>query len=341
MSPFKSRPLTCLLALLVASGSCAQDSKDAAVTRAPIQSNGLEQTLDAYLAQQSAAGQFSGVVLVARNGVPVFRRAYGYADRANKRPNNVMTRFDLGSLGKLLTQSAVEQLVAEGKLSYSQTLGSVLPDFPQAMSLPATVQQLLNMTAGLNDLYGPEFAQTAKDGFRSNADYYTFLGTLPSLFPPCNTEQHCNGCFIVLGEMIERLSQEPYEQYMTENIYKPTGMVSTASLQADGIQPNVAIGYTQAVGNALENNIFLQGASGSAAGGAHSTVDDLLAYLNDSRSGRLPPIPRLLMASGASPGVNTFIQTDNTWMVIVLANLDPPAADQAGADIFNVLTTSQ
>ncbi len=301
----------------------------------------LDRTLDAYLSQQSAADQFSGVVLVARDGVPVFRRAYGFADRANRQPLSVSSRFDLGSLGKSLTRSAIEQLVSQGKLSYTQTLGSVLPDFPQVMSASASVQQLLDMTAGLNDLYGPEFAQTPKNHFRSNADYYNFLGTLPSLFPPGQQQQHCNGCFIVLGEMIERLSGEPYEQYMTEHIYQPVGMTSTANLQADGIERDVAIGYTLAAGEPLRNNIFLQGASGSAAGGVHSTVDDLLRYLNASRSGRLPLIPQRLLAAGASPGVSTIIQTDNRWIVIVLANLDPPAADQVAVTIFNELTTSQ
>jgi hypothetical protein len=63
----------------------------------------------------------------------------GFADRANKRPNNVRTRFNLGSLGTILIRAAIDQLVISGRLSPISTLGSVLPDYPNAISHPATV----------------------------------------------------------------------------------------------------------------------------------------------------------------------------------------------------------
>src|SRR5256885_16991866 len=67
-------------------------------------------------------GEFSGVVLVARNGVPQFERAYGMADREAARSTNVETSFNLGSINKFFTQIAIRQLAAAGKLNLDSTL---------------------------------------------------------------------------------------------------------------------------------------------------------------------------------------------------------------------------
>jgi D-alanyl-D-alanine carboxypeptidase len=302
---------------------------------AKMQSHELSRVLDAYLAKQAADDQFSGVVLVARNYKPIFRKAYGFADRANKRPINLQTRFNLGSLNKSFTGVAIAQLVSQGKLAYTDTLGAILPDYPQTASHSATVEQLLNMTAGLTDLFGPEFYEAPKDRFRTNADFYDFASKLPPLFPPGERMQHCNGCYIVLGEMIERITQVPYEQYVSENIFSPAHMTNTASLQADAIESNLAVGYTKRPdGSALRMNTFLHGAGGSAAGGGFSTADDLLSFLNtDAMKGKGMAI------NGSNAGVSNAIQAGREWIVIVLTNLDPPAGDRVASMIYDALTT--
>jgi CubicO group peptidase (beta-lactamase class C family) len=331
---------TPLAAESIGASSLAQQRDSSGSLKLDGRPDKLERRLDAYLSQQSREDRFSGVVLVARNGVPLFRKAYGFADRANRRPNTVTTRFNLGSLNKMFTRSAIDQLVMQGRLSHTDTLGAILPDFPEPISHPATVMQLLNMTAGLTDLHGPEFTQQPKDRFRSNADFYAFASTLPPLFPPGTRMQHCNGCYIALGAMIERITQRSYEDYMSEHVFGPAGMSHTASLQADDIERNLAIGYTKATGE-LRSNVFLHGAAGSAAGGGYSTADDLLSFLNASRNGRLPSIPPVVRATGDNLGVSTAIQTDDTWTVIVLANMDPPAAPMLAATILDGLTQSR
>ena len=89
---------------------------------------------------------------MARDGVPVFHKAYGFSDRANKIPNTVRTRFNIGSINKTFTQVAINQLVRDGKLAYSDTLGKFFPDYPQATSREATIEQLLRHTGGVAEL---------------------------------------------------------------------------------------------------------------------------------------------------------------------------------------------
>jgi CubicO group peptidase (beta-lactamase class C family) len=338
--------LTCVASASVAQQALPQHSTpterhtaDAPTLRASMAPAELDRTLHAYLAKLSSDDDFSGVVLVARRGLAVFERPYGFADRANRRPNTLQTRFNLGSINKIFTTDAIRQLIAQGRLTLSDTIAHILPSYPPSANAGATLQQLLASTAGLTDLHGPEFAATAKDHFRSNADYFDFVATLPPLFEPGARTQHCNGCFIVLGEIIEHVMQVPYEQYMTNVIFEPAGMTNTDFLQRDGLDRNVAIGYTRDPGGELRSNVYLDGASGSAAGGGYSTARDLLAYVNAARKGGMPNAVMRLV--GSAPGVSTTIQTNETWTVIVLANMDPPAADDLGARIFDALTGGQ
>ena len=84
----------------------------------------IDTRLDGYFSNLAADDVFSGVALVARNGVPVFFKAYGLADREKKIPNTIRTRFNIGSINKTFTQVAIRQLVAAGKLSLTDTLAS-------------------------------------------------------------------------------------------------------------------------------------------------------------------------------------------------------------------------
>jgi CubicO group peptidase (beta-lactamase class C family) len=298
--------------------------------------------LDAYLSKMAADDVLSGVVLVAKNGKPVFEKAYGFADRANRVPNTAATRFSLGSINISFTALAIDQLVAQGKLAYSDTLGKYFPDYPQEMSRPATIEQLLNHTAGLADFFGDEFAKTPKDRFRSNADYFRFVSSRPALFAPGTRNQYCNGCYITLGAIIERVTGVPYEQYVAENIFTAAGMRNSAFLQADGIEPNVATGYTRRAGDAqLRNSVYMRGAAGSAAGSAYSTAADLLAYSNASRAGNLLKQRggrQIGGIAGGAPGTSTVLEAEGVWTVVVLTNMDPPSGEQTGVAIMRALS---
>jgi len=258
----------------------------------------IEKRLDGYFTKLAADEVFSGVALVARNGVPVFFKAYGMADREKQIPNTIRTRFNIGSINKSFTQVAIRQLIAAGTLAPTDTLGKFFPDYPQAASRAATVEQLLTHRAGLADFFGPEFSQAPKDGFASNADYFRFVGSRPPVFSPGERNQYCNGCYIALGAIVEAVSGMPYEKYVAENIYDRAEMTSTGYPRTDRREADMAIGYTQrmsgqqAIGpsgqQALRDNTALHGVTGSAAGGGYSTALDLLTYVKAVRAGRFP-----------------------------------------------------
>jgi len=313
----------------------------------------LAEGLDAYLAPRAASGEFSGVVLVAREGVPVYEKAFGLADRAESRPNTSSTRFSIGSINKIFTKTAVAQLVSKGAMKLSDTLGALLPDYPNATSRSATVEQLLEHQAGISDFFGPAFTAAAKDQFRSNADYYRFVGSQPPAFAPGARREYCNGCYIVLGAIVEKVSGMPYEDYIAKHVYGPAGMTA-AGPTANG----AAVGYTRRGGageGPPRDNRSMHGVSGSAAGGGYATARDLLAFDQALREGKLADpaaTARLLQVgavtpgrsdgslgiAGGAPGLNGILESSREWTVVVLANLDPPAAQQLGVAIHRQLS---
>ncbi len=301
----------------------------------------LTSTLNDYLSDLAAKDVFSGNVLIAKDGKTVYSGSSGFADRANKLRNKPSTRFNVGSIDKAFTKTAIEQMVARGKLSLADTIGKLLPDYPQAESRAATVDQLLHHSAGIADVFGPDFDRISKDRFRSNADYYKFVSAAKPLFAPGARTQYCNGCYVVLGAIIERMSAMPYERYVEENIFKPTGMDSTGFLQADGINPDVAVGYTRPEhGSSMQSNVLMNGAAGCAAGGGYSSTADLFRYSEALRTNRIAGVvsSNTLSIGGGAPGINAVVQQSGPWTVVVMANLDPPSAEIIGSALARALS---
>jgi D-alanyl-D-alanine carboxypeptidase len=330
-------------AMRVRLGEGPRDAEAGAVPLPPIDGSlapaEIDRRLDGYFTALAAVDVFSGAVLVAHQGVPVFFKAYGFADRDARVPNTTDTRFNIGSINKTFTQAAVRQLVAEGRVAYTDTLGTFFPDYPQAASRAATVEQLLGHRAGIADFFGPAFSRADKAQFASNADYFRFVSTLPPVFAPGERNQYCNGCYIVLGAIVEHVAGMPYERYVGEKIFGPAGMMSTGSLRSDRPEPGVALGYTRrGADGSLQPNVGLHGVAGSAAGGGYSTARDLLAYAEAVRAGRFPGMSAGMGVAGGAPGINAVLEMRGEWVTIVLTNLDPPTGERLGVAIADALS---
>ena len=92
----------------------------------------LSRQLGAYLDRLASTDEFAGVVLVARDGTPIFEKGYGPGDRNRHTRITPGLRFNIASIGKAFTKVAIGQLVVAGKLSRADTIGKLLPDYPNA-----------------------------------------------------------------------------------------------------------------------------------------------------------------------------------------------------------------
>lgn len=262
------------------------------------------QEIEKEIGRVVAEDKFSGVVLIASDFKPVFFKAYGYASKEFASPNQLNTRFNLGSINKIFTKIAVAQLVEKGQLSLDDKLGKFLPDYPNAEAREkVTVRHLVNMTSGIGDFFGSEFRATPKDFIRHNRDFLRFFAAKPLAFEPGSREMYSNGGYVVLGEIISVVSGMDYYEYVRKNIFEPAGMKDSDWFEADAVVENVAEGYTRQVDNQekRENeekklnpamipwrkNIYSRPARGSAAGGGYATAEDLLRFARALYEGRL------------------------------------------------------
>jgi CubicO group peptidase (beta-lactamase class C family) len=241
--------------------------------------------LNTYLEQATASDAFSGAVLVARNGQPIFVQAYGMANKSNGTLNNIDTKFDLGSMNKMFTAVAIAQLAERGKLSFTDTVGKLLPDYPnKAVAEKVTVHHLLTHTSGMASYFNEKFRANLNN-MKTVADYLPLFANDPLAFEPGTKWQYSNSGFTVLGLIIEKVSGQSYYDYVKEHIFKPAGMVNTDSYERDLDVPNLAIGYTKMGDNgrpdpsaARRANTATRPTKGSPAGGGYSTVEDLLRF---------------------------------------------------------------
>jgi CubicO group peptidase (beta-lactamase class C family) len=313
----------------------------------------LATALDPYLEQRAAADEFAGVVAIARDGRTIYEKAVGLADREARVPVAAGTRFNVASIGKAFTRTAIAQLVSQGRLALTDTIATLLPDYPGEVSRAATIEQLLAHQGGIADFFGPAFAAAPKADFASNTDYYRFVSSQPPLFAPGAKREYCNGCYVVLGEIVRRVSGQRYEDYIVEHVFTPAGMKGAGFLRSDRASADVAEPYSRKLdpGGTLRNARDAHGVTGSAAGGVYATVADLLAFDAAMRAGTLldpkmtawflggePAAPGTRATgaygiAGGAPGTNALLDADLTWAVAVTGNLDPPSAVALGQAI--------
>jgi len=314
---------------------------------------------DAELSAAAARGDFSGVALLARDGRPFFEKAWGFGDREKRIANTIDTRFNLGSINKIFTQVAIGQLAAAGKLSLGDTIRKRLPSYPAAYADRVTIGQLVSMSSGMGDFFGPKYQATPKAKLRSLTDYLPLFQDEPLRFEPGTRREYSNAGYVVLGLIIEAASGEDFYAYVREHVFAPAGMRDTEWWAIDDAVPNRAVGYTRE-GGALHPNREYLPARGSSAGGGYSTAGDLLKFDAALRGGRLLPPPWTawifdrsdapnpaaglpdhggLGVAGGTPGVNAVLdmELDAGTTVIVLANLDPPAAERAARKLRGLI----
>jgi D-alanyl-D-alanine carboxypeptidase len=290
----------------------------------------------------ATAQQFSGVILVARNGTPLVERAYGMADREAGRANNLETSFNIGSINKLFTQIAIRQLADAGKLDVDSSLARAWPDYPNAdIARTVTIRQILQMRSGIQGTIFAAPAGKTRHDVVTLQDYFELFKSEPLQFEPGSKQQYSNAGYIVLGLLIERLSGENYFEYVRKHIYEPAGMTQTGSWRVDRLPGNTAVGYTQGQNAPQGRNTDLLPGKGSSAGGGYSNAHDLLRLLNALRQHKVPSAPEagMIGVAGGAPGLNAALEGDlpGGYDVIVLANLDPPAAERVARFIRTAL----
>jgi CubicO group peptidase (beta-lactamase class C family) len=265
--------------------------------------------LDGFLKKVSGADNFSGAVLLARGDKVLYEKAFGEANKDFKALNNITTKFNLGSMNKMFTAVAIAQLVEAGKLSFDDSLGKFMPDFPDKEAAEKIkIKHLLSHTSGLGNYFNRAFIEGSRARFRTVDDFLQLARDEKMQFEPGSKWQYSNTGMLVLGKIIEKVSGQSYFDYIRENIYKKAGMTDSDSYDLDNVNPNLAVGYEKDYtdgGIVFRNNIFMHVIKGGPAGGGYSTVRDLLKFANALREGRLVSKDYVKILTTPKPELNS------------------------------------
>jgi D-alanyl-D-alanine carboxypeptidase len=326
--------------------------------------------LGKQLEADTAVDRFSGAALVARNGKIIFEKAYGLADRDKKVPNQVGTQFRLGSMNKMFTATSILQLVQAGKIRLTDPFGKYLIDYANKdMASRATIQQLLTHTGGTGDIFGPEFDNHRLE-LKTLQDYVKRYENRPVAFEPGSRFEYSNYGYLLLGVVIERVTGQSYYDYVREHVFKPAGMTSTDSLPEDQAVAMRSVGYTKEAPGPWKDNKDTLPYRGTSAGGGYSTVDDLYKFATALEDHKLLDAAHTVLLTsgkvdtgrggdkygfgffdtseggmecfghgGGAPGMNGDMKicTKSGYVIAVLANMDPPAAQSAASFVANRL----
>lgn len=318
-------------------------------TREPAKSDTeLVRKTGEYVGALAAADDFSGVVLIAKNGEPLFQNAWGFADRENRIYNSIDTKFNIGSMDKSFTSLAIHRLASQGKLQYTDPIKTFLPEYPNTEAAgKVTVKHLLDMTSGIGDFFGDRFNSAQKEKIKTIKDYLSLFADKPLEFEPGTRTRYSNGGYIVLGAIIERISGIDYFEYIKKEILLPAGMASTDWFERTSLPTNCAIGYTYSTGigkdNTRHRNTELLPQKGSSAGGGYSTAGDLLLYTKALQRNSFAPASfearNGMGIAGGTAGVNAVLEWNkqNGYTIVVLSNYDPPSAEKVAKQIRSML----
>jgi CubicO group peptidase (beta-lactamase class C family) len=224
-----------------------------------------------------AADLFAGSVLVAKDGEPLLRQGFGLAHREWNVPHEATGKFRLGSLTKQFTATAILQLMERGALALDDKIARHYPEAPTAWR-DVSLLHLLTHTSGIPSYTSiPGFFQQMAHIDRTPREIIALTEAEPPEFAPGTTFKYCNGGYVILGQVIERLSGRAYEDYVREEILQPLGLGNTGYEHVETIIPQRVPGYRIRNGK-IENAAYLAMSLPYAAGSIYSTVDDLLAW---------------------------------------------------------------
>jgi CubicO group peptidase (beta-lactamase class C family) len=240
------------------------------------------------------ASDFSGVVTVSRHAQRVAELSRGFADRANKRPITLDTRFGIASVAKGLTALTVASLIESGELRSDTTLRSLLPNHLPMVDPAVTIKQLLGHTSGVGDYLDEDELGDVDDyvmglpvhQLAAPSDYLPLLDGHTQRTEPGTHFAYNNGGYVMLSIAVEVATGRSFYDLVQERVLDPAGMTDTAFERTDRLPAAAAIGY---LADGRSNVLHLP-VRGAGDGGAYSTVRDLEGLWQTLFAGRIVPI---------------------------------------------------
>ncbi|MDX2245948.1 MAG: serine hydrolase domain-containing protein [Bacteroidia bacterium] len=311
--------------------------------------------IENYVQQYLNLDIFSGVVLVAEKGIPVYQKAFGLSDREKNIPNTLHTQFIIGSMNKSYTRVVILQLIEEGKLTWDDKMIQHLDGFTLVGTDQITIRHLLNHTSGYGDYHSRAFFELPFEQ-KNIATITKIAQRMELLFPPGDGNEYSNTGYVLLGAIIEKVTGKSYAENVKTRIIMPLGLKNTYVENVKTI-PERSIGYLKTLEGVEDNLHFLM--EPKPDGGFWATAEDVMIFYrnffygdklispasreNDDFFQQIQPVyempGRAIPIAGGSNGNNTvhIEMLQNQTSIVVLANMDEPVAEKVGLGILKII----
>ncbi len=272
--------------------------------------NELEKNINDLLESYSYYNRFVGSVLISKDNNIIYQKSFGYADKKELNKNTEKSIFSIASLSKSLTAVGILKLVEDGKLTLDAPISVYFPTFIPDYSKDITIQHLLNNSSGMEANIGR--TDDNGNGLMPEKTLVTLDELLEKFkesklkFKPGTGYDYNNFGYLLLANIIEKISGQSYPKFMEQTVFKPTGMKNTSIAFLNTInqkaQPYLGLGMTEFKEfNSPFHSSWLKGAADM-----NSTTIDLFKFMQALDNGTLlkSESKNKLYTSTQSMGVN-------------------------------------
>ena len=233
--------------------------------------------LDTLITAYSKLNKFNGSALVAKNGMILLNKGYGYRNAESKTVNTEQSVFQLGSITKQFTAAVILKLQEENKLSTSDKLSKYFPDYPKGDSI--TIQQLLTHTSGIYSYTSdPNFMANEITKHKSREEMMVLFKNKPLNFSPGTSWSYSNSGYSLLGYIIEDVTKMSYEQAVRHYIFTPLQMTHSGFDFTHLQSPDKTTGYFMVDQNKSTRAPIVDSTISFSAGAIYSTTGDLYLW---------------------------------------------------------------
>ncbi|MGB3079117.1 MAG: serine hydrolase, partial [Saprospiraceae bacterium] len=270
--------------------------------------NDTSKLIDQYLTNLALEKNFSGGLLIVKDGKKIFSKGYGWADKDKHIPFTPGTLASIGSITKAFTAAAIMKLVEQHKLSTDDKLKKYFPTIP-ADKANITIHQLLTHSSGFHEF----LTQDGGDYEIINTqDYLKRAFAEPLAFNPGEKAIYTNVGYSILGIIIEQITGLDYEQFLKTSLFEPIGIKNIGYQYPVASNDTIAIGYQDGKIWGTHQQHFDKAGGGpywnlKANGGLEATLDEMYLWINSFTNHtilRQPTIEKMFTSQIQEEGYN-------------------------------------
>lgn len=243
-----------------------------------IKAQSIEKAVDSLISRDfNDKNGPGGVFMIAHHGKPVYQKAFGKANLELGSDMSVDNVFELGSMTKQFTAVAILMLEQQGKLKVGDRISKYIPDYPNGDKI--TIHHLLTHTSGIKDFTKMKSLSDIAQKEMTPKMMVDFFKNEPVDFAPGEKFDYNNSGYVLLGYLIELVSGEKYEDYISTHIFDKAGMSQSCYASDRKVIKNRAYGYHKKESGYV-NKTVISFSVPFSSGSLMSTLSDMLKWQN-------------------------------------------------------------